>query len=188
MADDRKNIDEEYQYADVDLAKEVEQEPPLEDELRSPARQRDIKGLLKKVLIPVVVIAAIYVVYQFIGPDQSQDAKTTDFASQTTTMAPATSSTLDSNIAVSLAKSDLALQSDVTRLKQTQSQHTANLRSLTASVSALSTKVVGMNATLGSMQSSLTSINNKLAEKTAVVKKKQLDKPPNALMCPAPRA
>lgn len=197
MADDRKNYNEEYQYADIDLAQEAEQEPPIVDEVEQPTRRRlNVGSLAKKILIPVFVIVAIYLVYQFIGPDNTNTSSDVDFAqAQTsnnnnqaatgTTTSGATSS-ISQNVATSLAQSDLALEGQVDRLKSTQSQLNAQMKTMTDNVKSLSDRYSGMQSQLNDIQSSIKELNNKVTKPAPVVSK-AVKRTPHRYLPPAPR-
>ena len=178
MADDKESYEEEeYQYADVDLAKETEL-PPTEETLHKRPKKRFFATLMsRRIIIPIVIVIAIFVVYQFIGRmgQQQQTStqfpttqaattdRTTDRTTGTTTQAHAVSEELSDL----LVKSDLAAGRQMNKIKQQQAQNAANIQQLQINIQSVDSSLIRMQRDLASASAGLSSITQQLQQKAA---------------------
>lgn len=179
MSDDRNSPDEEYQYADVDLAQEVKQTPP--EDIPPIRRKRSIFSTLmsSRILIPIAIVVAIFVVYQFLGrtsSEQMPDAAsfTTDTPAQqapvATTTKQAASQSTGQEVSDLLVQSDMVMSKELTSIKQQQAEDSASITQLQTEVRSANGQLMRMQQDLASVSAGISSLNSTLQKKATPTK------------------
>ena len=149
----------------------------MEEPQQAASRARfNIRSILKKVLIPVGIVIAIYVVYQFIGPDKTAN-KGVEFVPQTststtkpTTETTASASTLDQAVTTSLARNEMALETQVNQLQSAQAQSSAQITTLINEYQNLADKYTALQSQLVDIRSGINAVSMQLAQMQSAAK------------------